>query len=119
MPQIEKTIVEADVLVMEVSGRIVLGRECQVVEWTVESLITDGHKKVVFDLSKLESLDSTGIGILATCCGKIEASGGEVRLASLQPKVEDLMRLTKLNRILSSHATVAEAIESFRSSPMK
>jgi anti-anti-sigma factor len=113
MPLIQKTLVEPDIVLVEVAGRIALGRECQVVEWTVEELIADSRRKVVFDLSKLEYLDSTGVGIIATCCGRMEAAGGEVRLASLQPKIEDLMRLTKLNRILNLHPTVADALRSF------
>lgn len=58
--------------------------------------------------SKLEYLDSTGIGILVTCCGKIEAAGGQLRIASVQPKVEDLMRVTKLHRLMRFHLTVED-----------
>ena len=113
MPQIQKTVIEPDIMLVEVEGRIALGRECQVVEWTVEGLIADCRRKVVFDLSKLDYLDSTGIGIIATCCGRLEAAGGVVRLASLQPKVADLIRLTKLDRVLNLHPTVADALQSF------
>ena len=112
MPDIQKTLIEPDILVMAVAGRLALGRECQVVEWTVDELLSGGQRKVVFDLSKLDYLDSTGIGILATCCGRIDAAGGQVCLASLHPKVDDLMRVTKLNRVITIHATVAEAVAS-------
>ena len=112
MPEIQRTLIEPDILVMTLSGRLALGRECQAVEWTVDELLAGGPRKVVFELSKLEYLDSTGIGILATCCGRIEASGGQVRLAALHPKVADLMRLTKLDRVINSCPTVEEAVAS-------
>ena len=110
MPQIQKTVIEPDVLLVEVSGRFALGRECQIVEWTVEELIAGGQKRVVFDLSKLEYLDSTGVGILATCCGRMEAAGGEMRLACVQPRVADLLRLTKLDRVIRLYPPVADAL---------
>lgn len=112
MPEIQRTLIEPDILVMAVSGRLALGRECQIVEWTVDELLAGGPRKVVFELSKLEYLDSTGIGILATCCGRIEESGGQVRLAAPHPKVADLMRVTKLNRVITSYSTVEEAVAS-------
>ncbi|HSC28231.1 MAG TPA: STAS domain-containing protein [Vicinamibacterales bacterium] len=63
MPEIQKSFVEPDITVMEVSGRITLGRECQRVEWAIEELIEGKQKKVVLDLSKVTYLDSAGIGI--------------------------------------------------------
>jgi anti-sigma B factor antagonist len=113
MPQIEKKYIDPDIVLVEIAGRITLGRECQAVEWMVDELIRDNQKKVVFDLSGLEHVDSTGIGILVMCCGKMQAAGGEVRVAALQPKVAELMRVTKLNQIMVFYPTAAAAAENF------
>lgn len=111
MPQLQKTAIAPDVTLIEVIGQITLGRECQQVEWLVEELIRAGQAKIVFDLSKLDYLDSTGIGIVVTCSGKADAAGGQLRLACLQPKVADLMRVTKLNRIMTFYPTVNDALQ--------
>jgi anti-sigma B factor antagonist len=111
--ELQKTTVEPDVVLVEVSGRLMLGRECQQVEWMLAELLSQQQKKVVFDLSKLEYLDSTGVGIIATCSGKLEASGGELRIACLQPKVEDVMRVTKLHRLMRFYSTVGDALDGF------
>jgi anti-sigma B factor antagonist len=112
MLDIQRTVIEPDILVMALAGRLALGRECQQVEWGVDELLAGGQPKVVFDLSRLDYMDSTGIGIIATCCGRIEAAGGQVRLAALNPKIEDLMRITKLNRVIGVSPSVAEAVAS-------
>jgi anti-sigma B factor antagonist len=117
VPDITKRLVEPDVTVVEVSGRIALGRECQVVEWTVEELLRSNRKKMVFDLSRLDYVDSTGLGILVMCVGKVDAAGGELRLASLQPRVENLMRISKLHRIMTFYPDVTTALEGFAAQP--
>lgn len=113
MQHVQKTTIEPDIVVVELSGRIVLGRECQQVESALDELIASKQKKVVLDLSKLEYLDSTGIGIIVTRCGQMEAAGGEMRIAAMQPKVDELMRTAKLHRIMHFYPTVADALQGF------
>ena len=113
MPQIHRSQIEPDIVLMRISGRITLGRECQAVEWAVDDLIRDNTKKLVFDLSELEYVDSTGIGIIVTCSGKLAAAGGELRLACLHPRVAELMRITKLLQIMPIYPSVAAATDNF------
>ena len=113
MPVIQKKRIDPDVTLLEISGRITLGRECKEVEWAIEDLIRDQAKKVVFDLSQLDYVDSTGIGIIVMCCGKMRSSGGELRLAAVQPKIAELMKMTRVNEILQSYPTAADAASSF------
>jgi anti-sigma B factor antagonist len=113
MPTLHRTRIEPDIEVVVVSGQIILGRECQHVEWTIAELIRDGRKKVVFDLSNLTHVDSTGVGILITCCGKMSEAGGELRLAALQPRVREVMRVSKLDRIFSFYPSAELAAEGF------
>ena len=100
MPQIETKQVEPDIVLLEISGRITLGRECQAVEWAIDDLIKSRRLKVVLDLSKLDYVDSSGIGILVVSRGRMEAAGGELRMACVQPKVAEVIRVSKLTPIM-------------------
>ena len=113
MAQIRRQQIATDIVLLSIAGRITLGRECQDIEWTLEALIDEGVRKAVFDLSGLDYVDSTGIGILVTCCGKMGNAGGELRLAALQPRVAELMRIAKLDRIITFYPTTAAAVEDF------
>jgi anti-anti-sigma factor len=113
MPDVQRTRIEPDVEVLVVSGQIILGRECQRVEWAIEELIRHGHKKVVFDLTNLTHIDSTGVGIIVTCNGKMTAAGGELRLAALQPRIREILRVAKLDRVLSFYPSAETAAERF------
>ena len=67
--RIEQTPIEPDIVLVQITGRISLGRDCEDVEWAVDELIRANRKKVVFDLSQLDYVDSMGVGILVMCGG--------------------------------------------------
>jgi anti-sigma B factor antagonist len=113
MPDIEQREFSPDVTVVAVSGQIVLGRECQRVEWTIEALIREGKRRVILDLANLTHIDSTGVGIIVTACGKMAAAEGELRLAALQPRIAEVLRIAKLDRILALYPSVDAAAERF------
>ena len=113
MLRIQRKQIEPDIELLEISGRITLGYECQDVEVAVEDLIRDSKKKVVFDLTGLDYIDSTGIGIIIMCCGKMRAAGGELRLAALQPRIAELMKITRLDQVIQFYPTAAAAMENF------
>jgi anti-sigma B factor antagonist len=113
--EITKRPVGNDVVVLEMAGRIALGRDCEQIEQQVKELMREKHPKVVFDLSRVKHMDSTGIGILVSCSGKLKDAGGELRLAGATGVVEQALRLTRMNRIVPTFATVAEATAGFAS----
>lgn len=110
---IEKKRIGADIVVLEMNGRITLGRECQQVEWSVEELVKSGEKKMIFDIAKLQTIDSTGVGILVMCSAKLKKAGGELRLAGAQGFVENILKLTKVEMILPLYPTVDAAAQNF------
>jgi anti-sigma B factor antagonist len=115
--RIQTTPIEPDIVLVQITGRISLGRDCEDVEWTVDQLIRDNRTKVVFDLSELDYVDSMGVGILVMCSGKLTRAGGELRMASLQPRIAELIKITRLDQIFRLYPTAAVAIENFEIAP--
>ncbi|MGZ4821615.1 MAG: STAS domain-containing protein [Terriglobales bacterium] len=111
--EITKKPMSNDVVVLEMVGRITLGRDCEQIEQQVNELIREKQTKVIFELSRVKHMDSTGIGILVLCSGKLKDAGGELRLAGATGVVEQTLRLTRMNRIVPTFATVAEATAGF------
>ena len=102
-----------DVVVLKISGRITLGRNCQQVEWKVEDLLGGEKTKIVLDLSDVDHLDSSGVGIIMMCYGKAKKSGGELRLAGVTGNVERILKAVNLERIFQFYPTAAAAAERF------
>jgi anti-sigma B factor antagonist len=110
---IQTSKIGADVVIVGVTGRITLGRECQEVEYQLEDLLKTNQKKIIFDFSKLEYLDSTGIGIIVMCAGKAKQAGGELRVAGAYGIVEQTLKMTSVNQILALYPSVDAAAESW------
>jgi anti-anti-sigma factor len=75
---IEHKKIEPDVVVMELHGRITMGNDSQKIEWGVAQLLKESQKKVIFDLSDVCYVDSSGVGILMMCYAKVKKAGGRV-----------------------------------------
>lgn len=80
------------------------------------SLIDEGHRQLVIDLREVVFIDSSGLGALVSALKTIKRSGdaGDVRLAQVRPPVVALLEIIRLNRVFSSHASVEDAVASYR-----
>ena len=64
---------------------------------------------VLFDLSKMIHIDSSGLGVLVQVLQKAKAGGGRVVLANLQPGPKIVFDITKVSRVFEIVPTVEEA----------
>ena len=112
---IQKKRIEPDIMLIELEGKICLGNSAKELEWAVAELQKANEKKVVFDLSGVTMMDSTGIGIVAMCSGRMKKAGGELRVAGAKGVVEDVLKLTHMEAIVGLYATTAEAVAGFTS----
>lgn len=111
--QIQSREIGGGITSLSLAGRICLGRDSQQVEWQVGDLIKADKKKVVFDMGGVTLMDSTGVGILATCYGRLKRAGGELRLAGVQGNVKDLLTMTNLDKVMPLYSSVEAATENF------
>jgi anti-sigma B factor antagonist len=113
MLQLLKSNPAPDICLLGFSGKLLMGKESHEVEGKVSELLGGGMKKIIFDLSKLDNIDSTGVGILVMCGGKAKKAGGEVRIAVPEGLVKDTLRMTHVDRLVRIFPTVEEATQDF------
>ncbi len=107
--EIQQKQIEPHIAALELSGRMVMGRESQRIEWIIEDLVKRNITKVVFDMANVSYIDSAGVGILVGCTGKLKAAGGQLRLAGATDRVKEIFRMTGVDRVLSLDETIAAA----------
>jgi anti-sigma B factor antagonist len=61
--------------------------------------IEKGHIRFCFDMSLLEYIDSSGLGILLVIHKKVVKLGGEVTITGLHGEIGKLFELTKLTEL--------------------
>ena len=111
---LERKKVEPDVAVIEMTGRITMGSDSQKIEWGLAELLKENQKKVIFDLTEVTYLDSSGIGILMMCHAKLKKAGGALRIAGARGMVEETLELTSVNKIVRLYPTAADAAQDFQ-----
>ena len=102
-----------NVVSLELAGVVTLGRSCSELEWAVDKLIEKGTSKVIFDLTNVTRMDSSGIGIIVMACGKLKKAGGNLRLAGVQDKVRDVLVMTQIDKVVSMYDTAQAAMVGF------
>jgi len=108
--EIRRRLIEPNTVVVEIVGRVVFGPECQQIEWLISDLLSQGEKKIIFDISDVSQIDSTGVGIIAMCFGKLQKAGGDLRLAGAKGIVAEVLQITKLDSILPLYPTAEAAV---------
>jgi anti-sigma B factor antagonist len=85
----------AGVLIVECSGRLVLGEESANLRHLVRDHLIES-KQVVLDLGKVTYIDSSGLGILVGLYSTATKVGGGIKLANLNPGLEDILQITRV-----------------------
>ena len=80
----------------------------------LETEIDTGRARVVVDMCEVSFLDSSGLGALIRLLKHLPEEGN-LALCGCRAPILELLRLTRLDRILTAYPSCGEAIESFRS----
>jgi anti-anti-sigma factor len=75
--------------------------------------IAAGHRKLIVDLSKVEFVDSAGLGSLVGGMRIARQAGGDLRIANPTEQVKMLLSLTSLDQVLKIHPTIEQAFDGF------
>ena len=113
MLEIQTKRLQPDIFVVEITGRIQLGKECQRLEQAVGSLVREERKKVIFDLTGVTHIDSTGIRDIVMAAGQVKKAGGELRLAGANGHVEQILKVTHVDQIVGLRPTTVAAATGF------
>ena len=77
--------------------------------------LLESTTKLVFDLSRLRFVDSSGLGAFISCLRKLNAKGGDVKLCGLSRQVHAVFELVRMHRIFDICGTREEAVRMFQS----
>ena len=100
-----------DVLKVGLSGRLVAA--CAEETRDQVSQRMERTVNVLFDLSEMTHIDSSGLGVLVQLLQRVNARGGAVRIAALQPHPRIVFDITKVYRVFEIYDTVEAALASF------
>ena len=115
MLAIQQNQVRPGVVVLDLNGRVCMGRDVQQLEWAVDELLGKQQHHLVLNLGQVSHIDSTGIGIIVLCAGKLKNAGGELRVAAASGLVDNVLRMTKVDSLVPFFPSTDEAVKSLNS----
>jgi len=92
---------EPDISVLACSGRFTMGTRLKQTEAMSDSLIADGTRKLVLDLTHTELVDSAGLGVIMHMAAHLEQVGGKLRICGANERIRHLLQITHTDMILN------------------
>jgi anti-sigma B factor antagonist len=102
---------EGSVKILDVTGKITQGDA--LFRDKIHSMINQGHKKILVNMSGVTYVDSAGLGELVGAYTTVKRSGGSLKLHSVTSKINELLTITKLLTVFETFDQETEAVQSF------
>jgi len=104
-----------DIAIVGISGDITLSKGGDVLlKDKIQSLLQQGHRKIVLDMGNVSYVDSAGLGQLVQVYATTSHLGGSLKLLNLTKRLRDMLVLTKLLTVFDAYDSESEAVASFK-----
>ena len=81
---------------------------------TAMAPVLESNRQVVFDLSNVEFVDSSGLGSILSCLRLLNAAGGDLKLCNMRKPVRVLFELVRMHRVFEISDTLEDAVKAFQ-----
>ncbi len=100
---------DSDHAVVAVTGEIDMATAPRLRD-TLESLVDEGCRWLVVDLSRVTFCDSSGLAVLLVARKELHQHGGTIRLVGPAAPVARMFQISGMTKVFSIYDSVAEAI---------
>jgi len=101
------------IVILEPKGKIMGGPDASILHDKLYEYIEKNQTKVIIDLSQVDWMNSTGLGILISSFTTLRNNDGVLKLARVTDKIQSLLTITKLVSVFEAYDSVDEALASF------
>jgi anti-sigma B factor antagonist len=101
------------ITVLQMKGRITLGKEATALREKVAELAARNERNLVFNLAGVDYIDSTGLGALVMCVTSVRKINGNVKLVNLNKRNIELLVMTRLATSFEIFTDEGDAVGSY------
>jgi anti-sigma B factor antagonist len=102
--------IRPDTAVITFAGSLTLGINLKMADDQIRGLVEGGVSRLVLDLTAVPYMDSAGLGTLVHSNGLVLRGGGMLRLCGVGDRVAALLKLTKMDAVLSVDPDAAASL---------
>jgi len=96
--------------ILYVEGLIKLGESAEFFSAALENVLKNESTNVIVDFTKIDYIDSTGIGELVGYLGKFTTQNRKLILVNPSERIMKLLKLAKLDAVFKIYGTEEEAV---------
>jgi anti-sigma B factor antagonist len=100
-------------MILDVTGKLTIGEGDELLKDKINSLIQQGHKKLISNLEGVPYVDSAGLGEIVRTYTTVSRQGGNLKLLNVTKRIEELLSITKLLTVFDTYESEQEALNSF------
>ncbi len=100
-----------DVVVLDLAGPLYGWQAAGVMEEAIHRNCRSGTQTIVVNLARVRSMDCGGLGALVDGYNTMRKAGGEMRLAAVTKRINDLLVITRLLTVFDTFDSVEQAVE--------
>ncbi len=102
-----------EITIVDIKGRITIGEGNVMLREIMVGLLEKGKKHVLLNMTDVVHVDSAGIGELVRSHTSVRKQGGQLKLANVNKKVQELLQMTMLSAVFDVHQDETSAVKSF------
>jgi anti-sigma B factor antagonist len=106
---VEKRRIE-DITLLKLEGVIKLGESAEFLAQTLARSLADDEGHVLIDFSRINYIDSTGIGELVGYLGRFQELKRKLVLVNPSDRIRKLLHVARLNELFPIYDTVEAAL---------
>ena len=99
--------------IIALEGKITIGSGDTQLREVINNAVSSGKTNILLDLSKVTTIDSSGIGELVGSYTTVTNRGGKLKLLHLPAKLNELLHVTQLITVFEVYESENEAVASF------
>lgn len=101
------------IVILAPRGYLTGGDETDALEQKIRSLGESGNRNLIINLGETQHLNSTALGVLIAAHSNYVKRGGQMKLCSVDKRIENIFVITKLSLVFDVYPTEELAIASF------
>ncbi|HHE56018.1 MAG TPA: anti-sigma factor antagonist [Caldithrix abyssi] len=102
------------IVVLKLAGKIMGGPEAGQVNDKIHELIATGKQKLIIDMSDLELMNSSGLGIFISAVNTLKNSNGQLVMIHVPDRIIQLFKMTRLISVFNIADDLDQAFDALK-----
>ncbi len=100
--------------ILDLAGPFGTGEALEVFRDRINSLLCGGTRHVAINMANVPYMDSSGVAAMVGAHTSFETAGGKCRFFSIHPRVQQLLKMTRVDKVLEIFVDETSVLASFQ-----